>query len=156
MIRTVLMHYGACCPSTSALERIFSKVEKLWGTRIVNANPSAVRDLLELAEPLTEEEMKKTAEVARDVWRLYYPGGYQKARATPRIDKGISRKKKVTGLAAFNRSRHSANAQLRALPGCSSLSEIEHLADQRIASAGSWTPKMQSEHDFQMEKLFVV
>ena len=97
--------------------------------------------------------MKKTAEVARDVWRLYYPGGYKKVGATPRIDKGISRKKKVTGLAAFNRSRHSATAQLRALPGCSSLSEIEHLADQRIASAGSWTPKMQSEHDFQMKKV---
>ena len=156
VIRTVLMHYGACCPSTSTLERRFSKVEKLWGTRICNANASHVRDLLELAEPLTEEEMKKTAEVARDVWRLYYPGGYQKARATPRIDKGISRKKKVTGLAAFNRSRHSAIAQLRALPGCSSLSEIEHLADQSIVSAGSWTPKMQNEHDFQMKKSFVV
>ena len=151
VIRTVLMHYGACCPSTSALERRFSKVEKLWGTRICNANPSHVRDLLELAEPLTEEEMKKTAEVARDVWRLYYPGVYKKVSATPRIDNGISRKKKVTGLAAFNRSR--ATAQLRALPGCSRLSEIEHLADQRIASAGSWTPKMQSEHDFQMKKV---
>ena len=72
---------------------------------------------------------------------------------TPRIDKGTSneKNKKATGLSAFNRHRH--DAQLRNRPGCSSLQEIEHLADQRIMSAGSWTPDMQQEHDFQMKKV---
>ena len=78
MLRTILMHYGACCASTSALERIFSKMEKVWGARVNNANTSHIRDLLELMEPLTEDEMRKTTEIAQYIWRLYYPGGYRK------------------------------------------------------------------------------
>ena len=34
---------------------------KLWGARVTNANTSHIRDLLELMEPLTEDEMRKTA-----------------------------------------------------------------------------------------------
>ena len=61
MLNAILMHYGACCASTSALERRFSKMEKVWGTRVAMANTSQVRDLWELMEPLTEDEMRKTA-----------------------------------------------------------------------------------------------
>ena len=150
VLRTILMHYGACCASTSALERIFSKMEKVWGARVNNANTSHIRDLLELMEPLTEDEMRKTTEIAQYIWRLYYPCGYRKKSAAPRIDKGISREKKSTGLAAFNRSRHSAKLKNRA--GCS-LQEIERLADERVMSAGGWTPSMQKEHEFQMHKV---
>ena len=126
-------------------------MEKIWGTRLSNQSCTHLRDTLELLEPLTEEEMKKTAEVTRDLWRLYYPGRCRKPSSTPRIDKGIKRKGKDTGLANFNRGRHGA--KLRNLPGCSNLQEIERLADLRINSAGSWTPAMQREQEFQMTKV---
>ena len=94
--------------------------------------------------------MRETAEVVRDLWRLYYLGGCKNAHLQPRIDKGKQRPSS-TGLAEFNRKRHGAC--LRSLPGVVIFQDAELLADQQIQMAGSWTPAMQKEHNFQMNKV---
>jgi len=151
-LRKILMHYGSCCASTSALERRFSKMEKIWGTRVCNQTTMQLRDTLELFEPLTDAEMRETAEVVRDVWRLYYPAGCCKPNTATRIDKGTKRRAVLTGLAEFNRKRHRANLR-STVPGVANTRDAQFLADQQIQAAGSWTPAMQKEHDFQMKKI---
>ena len=98
--------------------------------------------------------MKATAEAAREMWRIYYPAGCCAPNSAPRIDKGLKRSLPAdsqASLSGFNRKRHGAN--LRSQPGVSSQRDVELLADQQIQAAGSWTPAMQKEHDFQMEKV---
>ena len=152
VLRTMLMHYGACCASTSALERRFSKLEKIWGTRIDNQSCMHMRDTLELLEPFSDADREKIAEIVREVWRIYYPGGCSRPNATVRIDKGIKRERGAdNSFATFNRDRHRAS--LKSFPGVSSVREIEEVADRQIQAAGSWTPAMQKEHEFQMKKV---
>ena len=54
VLRTMLMHYGSCCASTSSIERRFSKMEKMWGTRQTNHSVLQLRDSLEVSEPISE------------------------------------------------------------------------------------------------------
>ena len=151
VLRTMLMHYGSCCASTSSLERRFSKMEKIWGTRLNNHSPLQLRDVLELIEPISEEQMRLIAAATRDTWCVYYPGGCRKPNSLPRIDKGLKRKGNDSSYAAFNRRREGA--RLQSQPGVKDVKSMKDLADEKIRLAGSWTPKMQKEQDFQRRKL---
>ena len=150
-LRRILMRYGACCASTSALERRFSKMEKIFGTRLQNQTADSLRDSMEITEPASDVSKRDTAEVAREVWDIYF-GPCHKPPSAERIDKGQKRRASTTGYAAFQRKR-KRNDTLRSTPGVSTPSDIQRLADSQIATAGSWTPSMQKEHEFQMRKI---
>ena len=111
-------------------------MEKCWGTRLCNFGPRQLRDSLELMEPLPEEKMRLIAAATHDTWCVYYPGGCRKPNSMPRIDKGLKRKTKESGLAAFNRKR---NANLQSNPGVKDVQGMKDLADGQIRLAGSWT-----------------
>ena len=69
----------------------------------------------------------------------------------PRIDKGLKRKTCETGYTAFQRKHHRANLQSH--PGACDVKSMQNLADVQIRLAGRWTPEMQKEHNFQMQKV---
>ena len=102
-------------------------------------------------EPVTEAEMRQTADATRDTWRIYFPGKCYEPNSAPRIDKGLKRRRlKTDSLAEFNRTRR---AKLQSHPGVKDLRSVQDLADRHIRLAGSWTPKMQKEHEFQVQKI---
>ena len=125
-------------------------MEKVWGTRLDNQSALHLRDTLELMEPVTEAEMRQTADATRDMWRIYFPGKCCKPNSAPRIDKGLKRRRMAGGLAEFNRARR---VKLQSQPGVRDLRSLQDLADRRIRLAGSWTPMMQKEHEFQVQKI---
>ena len=62
----VLTHYASCCPSTSMIERRFSKLEKIYGTRVCNTPPESLLDTLEVIETVTPQEREQLIELARE------------------------------------------------------------------------------------------
>ena len=52
----VLTHYASCCPNTNMIERRFSKLEKIYGTRLCNTPPEILLDTLEVIETVTLQE----------------------------------------------------------------------------------------------------
>ena len=71
-IRKLLVHFGSCCPGTSPIERMFSRMEKQWGTRLNNSDIGSVLDTMELHD-LTEDNKGITMKMACEIWSLRFP-----------------------------------------------------------------------------------
>ena len=147
-LRKLLVYFGSCCSSTSAIERMFSRMEKQWGTRLNNSDLSNVLDTMELHD-LAEDTKGVTMKMACEIWSLRYPP----ARAVPekrRIHRGITQPRKHAGREAFGRRVREQRQSLHASPGAA-VSEAGSLAASQTDAV--WTPVLEKEREFNAKKV---
>ena len=114
-----------------------------------NANPTQVLDTLELLMDCPNAEKGAVIKLAINLWGQNYPAP-RKPSKYPRICKGLSRRKHKSFL-SLQRDHRAKRKQLHKLPGVQTASHALSLAVSQTADL--WTPRMQTESNFQARKM---
>ena len=147
-IRKLLVFFGSCCPGTSPIERMFSRMEKQWGARLNNSAVGTVLDTMELYD-LTENNKDLIMKMACELWSLRFPPT-RSVPAKRRIHRGIAQPRKSAGREAFGRRVKQQRQSLHLLPGAN-IGEAGSLAASQTEAV--WTPKLEKERTFNAKKV---